>query len=348
MISKSQQKYDILISIIIPHFNKEKIILNCLQSLSNSSFLNKEIIVVDNGSTDNSVSLIKTQFPNVKVVDCPENKGYAGGCNEGANIALGKYLVFLNNDTLHHEGWLEPLVNKLECNKSISSVQPKILNAINRNYFDYAGGSGGFLDKYCFPFVRGRIFETIEKDKGQYDNSIEIFWASGTGFITRKSIFKKVGGFDQKLFAHFEEIDYHWKCKLKGYKVYVQPSSVIYHIGGATLSYKSPQKKYLNHRNSLILMLANNSKTHLMKYLIPRIIFELISILKEIFTFNFGFAYAQIKAIIWIFLNYDYIQNKRQKLKMLDPNYDSSHFYQKSIVIEYFLKIKHEYHRIKE
>ena len=135
----------------------------------------------------------------------------------GSENAEGEYLIFLNNDTLHEPNWIDSLILKLESDKSISSVQPKILNAIHRKQFDYAGGSGGFLDKYGFTFMRGRMFDTIEKDNGQYEDEQEVFWASGTAFITRNQIFKKMGRFDETLFAHFEEIDYHWKCKLAGY-----------------------------------------------------------------------------------------------------------------------------------
>jgi len=209
--------------------------------------------------------------------------------------------------------------------------------------FDYAGGSGGFLDKYGFPLARGRIFDTIEIDNGQYNNSCEIFWASGTAFITKKTIFHKMNGFDETLFAHFEEIDYHWKCKLAGYKIWVQPKSIVYHIGGATLSYESPQKAYLNHRNNLVLILTNTSKSELFKYLFPRIFFEKISILKYLITGNFSYAFAQIRAIFWIFLNFKFIINKRKFIKKLNPKYNSKYFYNKSIVLDYFLFCKRKF-----
>ena len=341
-LSSSQNKLP-KVSIIIPHFNGEKILMDCLESLQKTTFEDKEIIVVDNGSTDNSISLVETQYTKVKIIKSSTNRGYAGGCNFGAENTNGEYLIFLNNDTIQQPNWIEPLVLQLESDKSISSVQPKILNAINKNQFDYAGGSGGFLDKFGFPFARGRIFETIEKDNGQYNDACEIFWASGTGFITRKNIFKKLGGFDETLFAHFEEIDYHWKCKLAGYKVWVQPESIIYHIGGVTLSYQSPQKKYLNHRNSLILMLTNTSKCELIKYLIPRIVFEKLSFFKELISGNFSYAFAHFKAGLWIFFNFGFIIKKRGFVKKLNPEYNTNYFYSKSIVFEYFLFYKRKF-----
>lgn len=343
----SDQNNQLSVSIIIPHFNGEKIIIDCLESLQKTNFQYKEIIVVDNGSTDKSISLIEFQFPNVKIIKSPTNRGYAGGCNLGAESAMGKYLIFLNNDTIHNSNWIEPLVNKMESNPNISSVQPKILNAIHKDQFDYAGGAGGFLDKYGFPFARGRIFDTVEKDNGQYDDACEIFWASGTAFITQKNIFDRMGGFDETLFAHFEEIDYHWKCKLAGFKVWVQPESVVYHIGGATLSYQSPKKTYLNHRNSFVLMLTNTSKGELIKYIISRIAFEKISFFKDLITGNFSHAFAHVKAGFWIFFHPRFIYKKRNFIQSLSPKYNSKYFYSKSIVLDYFLLFKRKYSDLK-
>ena len=345
MVQDKSQNSDrnILISIIIPHFNGEKIIVDCLESLQKSSFQEKEIIVVDNGSTDKSVSLIELNYSNVKIIKSQTNRGYAGGCNLGAENAVGKYLIFLNNDTFQKCNWIEPLVEMMERDESISSIQPKILNAKQKDYFDYAGGSGGFLDKYGFPFARGRIFDTVEKDNGQYDDACEIFWASGTAFITQKIIFQKIGGFDETLFAHFEEIDYHWKCKLAGFKVWVQPDSVVYHIGGATLSYQSPQKTYLNHRNSFVLMLTNTSRIELIKYIIPRIAFEKISFFKDFFTGKFAHAFAQFRAGLWIILNTKFVLKKRKFVQSINPAFNSTNFYSKSIVIKYFLFFKQKF-----
>ena len=343
----SDQNNQPIVSIIIPHFNGEMIIRNCLESLQNISYENIEVILVDNGSTDNSITIIQKDFPTVKIIKSPINRGYAGGCNLGAENTKGKYLVFLNNDTIQEPNWIGPLVNKMESNPNISSVQPKILNAIHKDQFDYAGGSGGFLDKFGFPFARGRIFDTIEKDNGQYDNSCEIFWASGTAFITLKSIFQSMGGFDETLFAHFEEIDYHWKCKLAEYSIWVQPESVIYHIGGATLSYQSPKKTYLNHRNSFVLMLTNTSKGELIKYIIPRIAFQKISFFKDLITGNFSHAFAQFKAGFWILFHLNYIIKKRNFIQSLSPKYNSNNFYPRSIVFDYYLFFKRRFTNLK-
>ena len=329
------------ISIIIPHHNNYEILYNCLKSLYKSNLYNSEIIIVNNNSTDESINKLKNDFSNVIILNLDKNKGYAGGCNYGADHANGKLLVFLNNDTEVEENWLTELINTIDNNPNISSAQPKILNKKNVNEFDYAGASGGFIDKYCYPFARGRIFYSIEKDNGQYDDLKKIFWASGTGFITKKSIFKNVGGFDEQLFSHMEEIDYHWKCHLNGYAVYVNPKSIIYHIGGGTLSYDSPYKTYLNHRNSMILLLSNYHISNSIKFFIPRLIMELISTIKDIITLRFAHALAQISALCWILLHPNIILSKRNNIKQIRKVSDSdmlnNTIFGKSIVYQYFI-----------
>ncbi len=335
------------ISIIIPHHNNYEILYNCLKSLYQSNLNNAELIIVDNNSTDNSITKIKNKFDDLIIIHSNKNKGYAGGCNYGAKHANGELLVFLNNDTQVQSDWLIELIDTINSDSNISSVQPKIMNKKNKIKFDYAGGSGGFIDKYCYPFTRGRIFHTIENDNGQYDDIIKIFWASGTGFITKKSIFKKVGGFDETLFAHMEEIDYHWRCQLNGYCVYVNPKSIIYHLGGGTLSYYSSYKTYLNHRNSLLLLLSNYNIFNTLKFLIPRLIMELISCMKDLITLKPSHAFAQIKSLLWIFLHPHIILKRRKYIKKIrkisDNQILNSIIFNKSIVYEYFIKNKKEY-----
>ena len=192
----------IKVSIIIPHYNNKTIISNCLNSLCKLSFKDLEIIVVDNNSSDDSIDYIRTKYKDIKIISSSNNLGYAGGCNLGSKNAQGEYLLFINNDTEHEYNFIEPLVEKLDSDNNISSVQPKIKNIKNKIKFDYAGACGGYLDYLVFPYTRGRIFNTIENDDGQYDNSTQIFWASGATFITRKKIYDKIQGFDEYFFAH--------------------------------------------------------------------------------------------------------------------------------------------------
>ena len=326
-----------MVSVIIPHYGGEGILKECLESLGKTAYADLEIIVVDNNSPDDSAKMIKNKFPHVKLIQSEANRGFAGGCNFGAQHATGEYFLILNNDTIHDNNWIRHLVHRMESNNNISSVQPKIMNYKKRDYFDYAGGSGGFMDKYCSPFARGRIFNTVEKDEGQYDNPCRIFWASGTAFLTRKNIFKQVGGFDETLFAHMEEIDYHWKCQFLGYEIWVEPQSIVYHHGAITLPISSPHKTYLNYRNSLILLLTNYPPHIAFKLFFPRFLMEILSFIKEILFLRWNHALAIIRSWIWIFFHPGYLTQRR---KSLQKTYDVDNIYKKSIVVAYYLLAK--------
>jgi GT2 family glycosyltransferase len=340
----------IKLSIIIPHFNGTKILTKCLESLSKCTYKDVEILVVDNGSTDDSINAVKKKFSTVEIITSDTNRGYAGGCNFGAESANGEYLLFLNNDTIHQKDWLEPLIQKLDDDVSISSVQPKILNYHEQKNFDYAGASGGYMDIFTYPFSRGRVFDTIEEDSGQYDDSVEIFWASGTAFITRKLVFEIVGGFDETLFAHMEEIDYHWRCHLMGYSVWVEPKSVIHHMGGATLAYGSPEKTYLNHRNSILLMLTNYSFFVSIYLFVPRLVMEVLSLLKYAFSSKLNHAWAQLRALWWILVHPHIIGPRRWKTWKLRKVKDSEilkKLHPQSIVWQYFAQQLKTYDQLK-
>ena len=324
-------------SIIIPHYNGKKILFRCIKSIKESSKILHEIIVVDNASSDDSISYIKQEFPDVKIVKSSINLGYAGGCNLGAKKASSEYLIFLNNDTIVENGWDQKLILGFD-DTNISSVQPKIKNLSKKNHFDYAGASGGFIDVFCYPFCRGRIFNTVEKDLGQYDSKENIFWASGAGFATKKDIFFKAGMFDTKLFAHMEEIDYHWRCQMMGYKIIVCPESVIFHEGGATLSYESYKKTYLNHRNSMILFLTNHNLKTCLYLIFPRLILQLSSIIRDFLLIKPGHAIAQIASLISLLFNIAYIIDKRKKNKLIRlSGTNINTIYNRSIVIDYFI-----------
>ena len=181
-----------MVSVVIPHYGGKDILFECLTSMNICTYPNFEIIVVDNDSSDSSVEFIKTNFSKVNLIQSEYNRGFAGGCNLGAQHAKGEYLLILNNDTTHEPDWIDHLVARIESDMSISAVQPKIKNDKKQDYFDFAGACGGFMDKYCFPFARGRIFHTVEKDTGQYDEACKIFWATGTAFLTRKNIYNQL------------------------------------------------------------------------------------------------------------------------------------------------------------
>ena len=248
---------DTLVSIIIPHWNGIDVLSECIDSLNNTKYSNFEIIVVDNASSDDSVKWINNNHPKINIVENDQNYGYAGGCNRGIKTSKGDYIVFLNNDTIHEKNWLSNLVSFMNNHPDCAAVQPKILNYYERDKFDYAGGSGGHMDLLCYPFARGRLFLEQEIDNKQYDDDTQCFWASGTAIMVRKKYFLEVEKFDENFFAHMEEIDLCWKLQLKGYKVYVNPKSVVYHKNAVSLPMTSLKKFMLNHRNSIIMLLSN-------------------------------------------------------------------------------------------
>lgn len=329
-----------LVSIVIPHYNGIDLLSECLRSLKNCTYAPVEIIVVDNASTDGSADWVRTHYPTVKLVVCEKNRGYAGGCNRGAEVARGTYLLFLNNDTVHQRDWIGWLVQTLQSDTTIGAVQPKILNYFDRRRFDFAGGSGGAMDLLCFPFARGRLFLTLEEDRGQYDDEAQIFWASGTAFLIRRSLFLSAGGFDELFFAHQEEIDLQWRLQLMGYQIFVNPRSVIYHRNAATLSAASPRKKYLNHRNNLLMMLSNYSLP-LATYLFPiRLALEGTAIFYAVFLRDFPHVWAILKSFFWIVTHPVTIVRKRRSVRTIRKVRDRdvlAAVYRRSIVLDYFL-----------
>ena len=343
---KKSNLNDPLLSIVIPHYKGFDVLDQCLKSIKEDEFDDFEINVINNACPDKSIDKIKEIYPDINIINSEKNLGYAGGCNLGAVYSKGNFLLFLNNDTTHKPGWIKPLINNLINNESISSVQPKILNMKDKNFYDYAGAAGGFIDIFCFPFTRGRIFDSIEKDFGQYDDQQEIFWASGCAFMTRKVMFLDSGMFDEKLFAHMEEIDLHWKYILQGYTNIVEPKSIIYHVGGYTLNQGSFYKVYLNHRNSMILFLTNHHILITLILVIPKILLEIISIIRYLLKGEIRCALSQIYALIWIVLHPIYLIKRIiriNKIKNLSLFSILNRMYKPSIVFKYFILGKKKY-----
>ncbi|MCW1961855.1 glycosyltransferase family 2 protein [Chryseobacterium viscerum] len=218
---------------------------------------NADIFVIDNLSTDDSVEFLQKNFPTVNVIKNDKNYGFAGGYNEGLKAIPNEYYCLLNSDVEVTENWIEPALELLEKNPSISAVQPKILSYHNRSYFEFAGAAGGLIDNLGYPYCRGRIFDDLEEDKGQYNDETEIFWASGCCFFIRSKDFWEQNGFDARFFAHQEEIDLCWRLINSGKKIYYTGKSKVYHVGGGTLNKQSAQKTFLNIRNNLSMMLKN-------------------------------------------------------------------------------------------
>lgn len=302
----------IKVSIIIPHYNGRDILRECFDSLLISTFKDKEVILVDNGSSDDSLDMAEKHPLNIRIIRNSENLGYAGGCNTGIRSAKGEYLLILNNDTIHDPEWIEPLVNWLDTHGETASVMPKILSYSRPDYFDYSGAAGGMIDKYAYPFARGRLFDHIEKDTGQYNEPIEIFWSSGTAFMVRKSALDICGTFDERFFAHMEEIDLHWRFHLQGLNSFCIPDSIIWHHSGWTLPPDSYRKKYLNHRNNLIMLLANYSVKSLVRIALLRILLDDASALYALLKRDFKRFFAIIAAHLWVFFHPCYLMKKHK------------------------------------
>ena len=244
------------IAVVILNWNGQQWLEKFLPTVIEKSSM-ANIYIADNASTDNSVNFIEDNFPTVKIIQNQLNEGFAKGYNDALKDLKEKYFVLLNSDIEVTDNWIKPIINLMEENPNISACQPKILDYNNKDSFEYAGASGGYIDNLGYPFTRGRIFDSIESDNNQYDDVKEIFWASGACFFVRADHFNEVNGFDNNFFAHQEEIDLCWRLKIKGYQIMVDPHSVVYHVGGGTLDDSSPFKTYLNFRNNLFMLTKN-------------------------------------------------------------------------------------------
>ncbi|MCR5199051.1 MAG: glycosyltransferase family 2 protein [Prevotella sp.] len=242
------------LAIVILNWNGAQMLRQYLPSVLRYSRDEATVYVADNASTDDSVPMLQAHFPDVKLILLDQNWGFAEGYNKALAQVEAEYYLLLNSDieVTHH--WLTPLIEFMDAHDDVAACQPKLLSMANRDQFEYAGASGGFLDRYGYPFCRGRIFDTIENDNGQYDYPSEVLWATGAALLVRARTYNNIGGLDGRFFAHCEEIDFCWRLRLSGYKVYCLPESVVYHVGGGTLPKSNPMKTYLNFRNNLTML----------------------------------------------------------------------------------------------
>ena len=294
------------------------------------------LYVVDNKSTDQSVEFVKTTYSNtVHSIELDKNLGFSGGYNMAAKYINAEYYVFLNSDIEVTEGWLQPLITLMESNKNIAACQPKLLDYSNKDCFEYAGAGGGFIDLLGYPFCRGRLFQTIEKDYGQYDDIRPVFWASGACMMIRSQAFHAHGGFDIDFFAHMEEIDLCWRIKRSGQMIYYNGNSTVFHVGGGTLNQTNPFKTYLNFRNSLITILKNEKKSSLIWKVPLRLVLDIIASFKFLFKDSMKDAYAVIKADFHVIIRIYYYIKKREKF--LNEVQITSERYKRILVISYYI-----------
>ena len=330
------------VTIVIPHYNGKKILLDCLTSLFKNSYRDFKVLLIDNGSTDGSQAMVRERFPQVELIQNTENKGYAGACNQGIRLAKSEYVLLLNNDTVAPENFLSEMVRTLESDRLAATVQPKILSIQDHQYFDYSGGAGGEMDILGYPFARGRIFDTVEKDKGQYDHlENRVFWTSGCALLLRKSVTEEIGLLDEDFFAHQEEIDLNWRAQLAGYRNLVALDTFIYHYSGYTLRKDNQKKMYLNHRNNLIMLLKNYSWPFLLLIFPVRLLFELATVVADAMLWGGNRGKAVLQALAYIFLHFGSILKKRRKVQKMRKVSDRAiwaNMYRGSIVIDHYVR----------
>ena len=276
------------VSVVILNWNGSEFLKKFLPSVIDYSKGNVEIIVADNGSTDDSRSVVTSVFPSVKYLQLERNFGFAEGYNQAMSQLDSDYFLLLNSDVEVTPGWLEPLIKQLDQDQQVGICQPKILSLNQRDEFEYAGAAGGFIDNYGYPFCRGRVLAVVEKDLGQYDQTIQVSWASGACMLIRSQVWFECKGFDSDFWAHMEEIDLCWRAQHLGYKVLVCPDSKVFHVGGGTLNYNSPLKTYLNFRNNLFLLFKNLPAKSLITKLPARMILDGMAALVFMLNGEFG------------------------------------------------------------
>lgn len=280
-------------AVVILNWNTRNFLELFLPDVIKHSSTDADIFVVDNASTDDSVNFIEYYYPSVKIIRNSENEGFAGGYNKALSQINAEYFVLLNSDVEVTENWLSPMIELMDKKSEVGACQPKILSFNSKNFFEYAGGAGGYIDKYGYPFCRGRIFNTLEKDNLQYNDTRPVFWATGACMIIRSSVYKKLGGFDPVFFAHMEEIDLCWRMHLAGFSVYYCALSIVFHIGGGTLHKSNPKKTFLNFRNNLLMIYKNAESSEIKSILSVRFILDVIASIK----FLFSGSLADFKAV---------------------------------------------------
>ncbi|GMT44820.1 MAG: glycosyl transferase family 2 [bacterium] len=293
-----------------------------------------EIVVADNASTDDSVEFMKHEFPQIRLLENKENAGFTGGYNWALSQVESDYYVLLNSDIEVTPNWLQPVIDLMESDKTIAACQPKIRSIFQKDRLEYAGASGGFIDQWGYPFCRGRIFENVEKDHGQYDDVREVFWATGACLFVRANVYHRLGELDEDFFAHMEEIDFCWRAKNEGYKIMVQPASVVYHVGGGTLPKSSARKTYLNFRNNFMLLYKNLPQNRLWKVFAVRLLLDGLAGVRFLLQGHFRDIAAIVKAHFYFYGHLGILKQKRARLKQKQV----SGVYRGSLIFAHFFK----------
>ncbi len=324
------------VAVVILNWNGRHLLERFLASVVATSYEGVKIYVADNASTDHSVAFVKTTYPEIEVIVFEQNHGFAGGYNLALSQITADYYVLLNSDVEVEADWISPVIQQMQADPLIAVAQPKIRWERKKSHFEYAGAAGGFVDQQVFPFCRGRIFDEVEEDLGQYDQSMELFWASGAAFFIKSSAWAEAGGLDADLFAHMEEIDLCWRLQNLGYRIVYCPDAVVYHVGGATLQAGNPHKTYLNFRNNLIMMQKNLPKDQLFGFIFVRLWLDLMAWFQFLLKGKPAFTWAISKAHFDFFKYYRQTARKRSTHQL--PFNRLQGVYPKSIVWDYFFR----------
>lgn len=328
------------IAVVILNWNGKELLRQFLPSVVQHS-PEARIYLADNASTDESVEYVKTNFPEVRVIQNKENGGYAKGYNDALSQLEEDIYILLNSDVEVTHNWLPPLIAEFKKDPKVGALQPKILDYHHKDHFEYAGAAGGFIDELGYPYCRGRVFDTLEKDEGQYNDTTEIFWASGACLAVRRSAFYEAGEFDEAYFAHQEEIDFCWRLYNLGYTVKAVGASSVYHVGGGTLSALNPKKTFYNFRNSLYSILKNAPKQDFLKIIFFRLILDGLAGIKFLFELKPSHTAAILKGHFSFYLNFRKILRKRKNYSQ-----KKKYFHRASVVLAYYLMHKTKFSKL--
>jgi len=338
-----------LVSVLVLNYNGKRFLDDCFTSLLAATYSNYEIIMIDNLSTDDSVEYTRQKYPAVQIFQNGINGGFSLAYNNAFKFAKGKYFVVLNNDVKVEASWLEPLVSLCENDESVGAVQPKLLSLLEPHKFEYAGASGGHLDKYGYAFTRGRIIDFIEEDKGQYNDIAEVFWTTGAAMFLRATVLTDTGDMDVDFVHHYEEIDLCYRINLAGYKLMVVPESIVYHYGGGIIQYESYKKLYWNHRNSVFMMLKCLEGKNLPLFVVSRLFLDGMTMGWALSKFQWLRVKALINAYLWIIFHFSLVWKKRkavQKMRKVSDKDIYRKMFPKSVALQYFLKGKKTYSQL--
>lgn len=331
-------------SIIIVSWNALHHLKTFLPSVVKTDYPDYEIVLANNASSDGTVEWVRQNYPQVKVATFDKNYGYCGGNNRAVPHTSGDILIFLNNDVEVKADWLKALNRCFTENEQVAAVQPKMLSYKNRDYFEYAGAAGGFLDKYGYPFCRGRIFDAVEKDHGQYNEASDILWASGAALAIRKELFEDMEGFDEDFEFHMEEIDLCWRLWNSGYKIRYCPESIVYHLGGGSMPMGSPRKVFYNYRNNLRMLWKNTSSDTLVYRFLIRYVLDIIAAFRSLLSGSWAEFIAIVKAHTNFWNDFHRTHKKRTQLqKRRSIESDPETLLPVNLIREYFFKGKRHF-----